>query len=167
MQLFIVVKRATYDHGVCGVFSSESLAKAAADTFAENDRDRYHSYEVLPYALNIHVEQNNGEVNSPDSIYSTPNKPEFSPPEISYVCAGKYEGRNWVLVEHSSYSFEPTCYALTMPHNAKLFNVAEAAFDFAKHHLTPLRLGEVVILKVAPLNGRFIAVERMEWCALP
>ncbi len=55
--LYCVFQEGIYRHTCIGVFDSFDLAKQAADRAAREDRDSYHSYDVMPFALNGFVER--------------------------------------------------------------------------------------------------------------
>ena len=52
MKLFVVIKQGAYRHEIGGVFDSEVLATEAAIQLREGESDDYHSYVVIPTALN-------------------------------------------------------------------------------------------------------------------
>ena len=65
--VFAVFKQGVYRHECGGIFSTLDEAIKCARALAENDRDEYHSYEVLPFEVDSHV-----EVTPPEGIWDSP-----------------------------------------------------------------------------------------------
>jgi hypothetical protein len=50
VTIYAVFKQGVYRHECLGVFSSEAMARAAAESYAKGE-DGYHTFEVVPFTL--------------------------------------------------------------------------------------------------------------------
>lgn len=57
MKVYCVFREGVYRHECGGVFDTLAAAIDAADWFADNDNDSYHSYNVSPFEMNERTQQ--------------------------------------------------------------------------------------------------------------
>lgn len=65
--VYAVFQQGIYRHECLGIFSSESAAKETADAAAQNEKDAYHSFVVVPFEVD-----KAGEFSEYFSEYSEP-----------------------------------------------------------------------------------------------
>ncbi len=58
MELFAVFKEGAFRHECGGIFDDQAKAIAAAREFALGETDGYHSYDVVPFTLNVVSKRN-------------------------------------------------------------------------------------------------------------
>lgn len=61
MIVYCVFQEGVYRHECGGVYDSREAAIAAAQAIAADDRDDYHSYDVVAFTLNERPDQSEGE----------------------------------------------------------------------------------------------------------
>lgn len=53
MDLFAVFKHGVFRQECAGIFSTQEAAETAAECAIAKERDDYHSYEMVPFVLNV------------------------------------------------------------------------------------------------------------------
>ena len=68
MIMYAVFREGCYRHECGGIFSSLVKAEDAARKLIEWEKDSYHTYEVVPFEIDIVTDHDDDELHEPDKL---------------------------------------------------------------------------------------------------
>ena len=71
MIMYAVFKEGWYRHECGGIFSNLLKAEDALRKLMDGELDNYHDYVVIPFEIDVVVEQLGGELDEPDELSTT------------------------------------------------------------------------------------------------